>query len=364
MLFLVLPCHSSIGFCLLNEWSSAEESVERKRLGLTGLKISPLAFGCSSYGSRDWMPWALSEEDAQEHYKKAFEVGFSFFDTADSYSTGLSEEILGRAIQRFGTGRDRVVIATKVFGATGPDPNQRGLSRKHIRHAIDDSLRRLGTDYIDLYQIHRLDPDTRPEELLLALDDIVRAGKALYLGASSMHAWQFAKLQALAKENGLTPFVSMQNKYNLLYREEEREMLPLCVTDGIAVIPYSPLARGLLAGSRRSGTPRSMVVRDFTRPQDEAVIDRVISLSQDRNVKPAQIALAWLIGSPAVTAPIIGATKPHHIDDALAALNIHLTSEERAYLEKPYTPQQAQLDRNETIAAGQTASSDVLHLIR
>lgn len=338
--------------------------MEKKRLGSTGLKVSPLAFGCSSYGSAEWMPWALSEEEAQEHYKKAFEVGFSFFDTADSYSTGLSEEILGRALKRFGPGRDRVVIATKVFGATGPDSNQRGLSRKHIRHAIDDSLRRIGTDYIDLYQIHRLDPDTPWEELLLALDDVVRAGKALYLGASSMHAWQFAKLQALAKANGLTPFVSMQNKYNLLYREEEREMLPLCVNDGIAVIPYSPLARGLLAGSRRNGTARSKVVKDFTRPEDEQVIDRVISLAQEKNVKPAQIALAWLAGSPAVTAPIIGATKQHHIDDALDALTIRLTSEERSYLEEPYTPQLAQLDRNETISAGQTASNDVLEFIR
>ncbi|MCE6076422.1 aldo/keto reductase [Agrobacterium vitis] len=338
--------------------------MEKKQLGATGLKVSPLAFGCSSYGSSDWMPWALSEEDAQEHYKKAFEVGFSFFDTADSYSTGLSEEILGRALKRFGPGRDRVVIATKVFGATGPDVNQRGLSRKHIRHAIDDSLRRLGTDYVDLYQIHRLDPDTPWEELLLALDDVVRAGKALYLGASSMHAWQFAKLQALAKQNGLTPFVSMQNKYNLLYREEEREMLPLCASDGIAVIPYSPLARGLLAGSRRNDTARSKVVRDFTRPQDENVIDRVVSLAQQKQVKPAQIALAWLAGSPTVTAPIIGATKLHHIDDAVAALDIRLLADERAYLEEPYIPQQVQLDRNEAIVAGQTASADVLALIR
>ncbi|WP_407977519.1 aldo/keto reductase [Brucella pseudogrignonensis] len=338
--------------------------MEKKQLGSTGLKVSPLAFGCSSYGSSDWMPWALSEEDAQEHYKKAFEVGFSFFDTADSYSTGLSEEILGRALKRFGPGRDRVVIATKVFGATGPDVNQRGLSRKHIRHAIDDSLRRLGTDYVDLYQIHRLDPDTPWEELLLALDDVVRAGKALYLGASSMHAWQFAKLQALAKQNGLTPFVSMQNKYNLLYREEEREMLPLCASDGIAVIPYSPLARGLLAGSRRNDTARSKVVRDFTRPQDEKVIDRVVSLAQQKQVKPAQIALAWLTGSPTVTAPIIGATKLNHIEDAVAALDIRLLADERAYLEEPYIPQQVQLDRNEAIVAGQTASADVLALIR
>jgi aryl-alcohol dehydrogenase-like predicted oxidoreductase len=334
------------------------------QLGSTGLKVSALAFGCSSYGSKDWMPWALSEEDAQPHYRQAFESGFTFFDTADSYSTGLSEEILGRALKRFGPQRDQVVVATKVFGAMGPDANQRGLSRKHIRHAIDDSLRRLGTDYVDLYQIHRLDPATPAEELLQALDDIVRAGKALYIGASSMHAWQFAKLQALAERNGLTKFVAMQNKYNLLYREEEREMLPLCLNDGVGVIPYSPLARGLLAGSRRRNSDRSQVVRDFTRPQDEAVVDRVIELAEKRNAKPAQIALAWLLDNPAITAPIIGATKPHHIEDALGALDIELSVEERQFLEEPYTPQQVQFDRNETLLPGQTAAPDVLPRFR
>lgn len=334
------------------------------QLGSTGLKVSALAFGCSSYGSKDWMPWALSEEDAQPHYRQAFESGFTFFDTADSYSTGLSEEILGRALKRFGPQRDQVVVATKVFGAMGPDANQRGLSRKHIRHAIDDSLRRLGTDYVDLYQIHRLDPATPAEELLQALDDIVRAGKALYIGASSMHAWQFAKLQALAEQNGLTKFVTMQNKYNLLYREEEREMLPLCLNDGVGVIPYSPLARGLLAGSRRRNSDRSQVVRDFTRPQDEAIVDRVIELAEKRNAKPAQIALAWLLDNPAVTAPIIGATKPHHIEDALGALDIELSVEERQFLEEPYTPQQVQFDRNETLLPGQTAAPDVLPRFR
>ncbi|MEO9339668.1 aldo/keto reductase [Mesorhizobium sp. SB112] len=334
------------------------------QLGSTGLKISALAFGCSSYGSKDWMPWALSEEDAQPHYRQAFESGFTFFDTADSYSTGLSEEILGRALKRFGPQRDQVVVATKVFGTMGPSANQRGLSRKHIRHAIDDSLRRLGTDYVDLYQIHRLDPSTPAEELLQALDDIVRAGKALYIGASSMHAWQFAKLQVLAESNGLTKFVTMQNKYNLLYREEEREMLPLCLNDGVGVIPYSPLARGLLAGSRRRNSDRSQVVRDFTRPQDEAIVDRVIELAEKRDVKPAQIALAWLLDNPAVTAPIIGATKPHHIEDALGALDIELSADERQFLEEPYTPQQVQFDRNETLLPGQTAAPDVLPRFR
>ena len=223
-------------------------------LASTGIQVSRLAFGCSSYGSKDWMPWALDEEQAQDHYRRAFEAGFNFFDTADSYSSGLSEEIPGRAVKRFAVGREHVVIATKVFFAMGAGANQKGLSRKHIRHAIDDSLRRLGTDYVDLYQIHRLDPLTPYEEVLEGLDAVVRAGKALHVGASSMHAFQFAKLQALAQANGRAKFVTMQNKYNLLYREEEREMLPLCLDQGVGVIPYSPLARGLLAGSRRAAT--------------------------------------------------------------------------------------------------------------
>jgi len=333
-------------------------------LASTGIHVSRLAFGCSSYGSKDWMPWALSEEDAQEHYRRAFEAGFTFFDTADSYSTGLSEEILGRAVKRFAAGRDQVVIATKVFGAMGTDANQKGLSRKHIRHAIDDSLRRLGTDYVDLYQIHRLDPLTPFEEILEGLDAVVRAGKALHIGASSMHAFQFAKLQALAQANGLTQFVTMQNKYNLLYREEEREMLPLCLDQGVGVIPYSPLARGLLAGSRRADTERSRVVKDFSRPEDDAVIDSVFALAHTRGCKSAQIALAWLLHNPAVTAPIVGATKVHHIEDAVAALDIQLTDEELDSLEAAYRPQQIQLDRNERPQPGQTAGADLKHLFR
>ncbi|MGO4712098.1 aldo/keto reductase [Bradyrhizobium sp. 2TAF24] len=333
-------------------------------LGNTGIQVSRLAFGCSSYGSKNWMPWALSEEEAQHHYRRAFEAGFSFFDTADSYSTGLSEEILGRAVKRFGPGRDRIVIATKVFGAMGPDANQQGLSRKHIRHAIDDSLRRLGTDYVDLYQIHRLDPRTPDEDVLEALDAVVRAGKALHIGASSMHAFQFARLQALARANGLTPFVTMQNKYNLLYREEEREMLPLCLDQGVGVIPYSPLARGLLAGSRRADTERSRVVKDFARPEDDAVIDGVFAVAQARGYKPAQIALAWLLHNPAVTAPIVGVTKLHHIDDAIAALDIALSDDELDTLERAYRPQQVQHDRNEQLLPGQTAAADLRHLFR
>ncbi len=333
-------------------------------LGTTGIQVPRLAFGCSSYGSKDWMPWALSEEEAQEHYRAAFEAGFTFFATADSYSRGLSEEILGRAIKRFGSGRDRVVIATKVFGAMGPDLNQKGLSKKHIRHAVDDSLRRLGTDYIDLYQIHRLDPLTPFEEVMEALDGLVRAGKVLHLGASSMHSWQFMKLQGIAERNGLTRFVSMQNKYNLLYREEEREMLPLCLDPRVAVIPYSPLARGLLAGSRRAGSERSKVVQDFLGAADEAVVDRVVGLAERRGVKPAQIALSWLLDNPAVTAPIVGATKPHHIGEAIAALDIQLSPAERTELEEVYQPQQVNFHRNEAPTPGQTAAGDVLALLR
>lgn len=330
----------------------------------TGIQVSRLAFGCSSYGSKDWMPWALSEEDAQDHYRRAFETGFNFFDTADSYSSGLSEEILGRAVKRFAGGRDQVVIATKVFFATGSGANQKGLSRKHIRHAIDDSLRRLGTDYVDLYQIHRLDPLTPYEEILEGLDAVVRAGKALHIGASSMHAFQFAKLQALAQANGVTKFVTMQNKYNLLYREEEREMIPLCLDQGVGIIPYSPLARGLLAGSRRADTERSRIVKDFSRPEDDAVIDSVSALAKARGYKPAQVALTWLLHNPAVTAPILGATKSHHVDDAVAALDIQLTDQELDTLEAAYRPQQVQHDRNERLQPGQTAASDLKHLFR
>jgi aryl-alcohol dehydrogenase-like predicted oxidoreductase len=330
-------------------------------LGRTGLQVSRLAFGCSSYGSKDWMPWALSEDDAQAHYRKAFEAGFNFFDTAESYSSGQSEAILGRALKRFGPARDRVVIATKI-GL--PEPYAHGLSRKRIRHAVDDSLRRLGTDYIDLYQVHRLDTQTPPEELLRGLDDVVRAGKVLFTGASSMHAWQFCKLQHLAVQNSLTPFATMQNKYNLLYREEEREMLPLCLDQDVAVLPYSPLARGLLAGSRRQGTERSKVVRDFSRPEDERVVDRVIQVADARGLKPSQVALAWLLKNPVVTAPIVGVTQPHHLDDAIDALDVELTSDEIDLLEEVYVPQQAQFHRNASPMPGQTAAVDLLPWFR
>lgn len=315
------------------------------RLGSTGLKVSRIAFGCSSYGSTDWMPWALPESEALPFYEKAIEAGINFFDNADSYSTGLAEEIFGRAIAQIGVQREKIVIGTKVFGAMGPDVNQRGLSRKHIRHAIDDSLRRLKVDYVDLFQIHRLDVDTPFEEVMEALDDVVRQGKALYLGASSMYAWQFAKLQHIAVSNGLTPFSTMQNRYNLLYREEEREMIPLCVDQGVGVIPYSPLARGLLTGSRRRATKRSEVVKDFVRPEDEAVVDRVLEVAERRGESPARVALAWLLSKPGVTAPIVGATKLSHLDDAIAALDTQLTPEDIAALEEPYVAQPPQFDR-------------------
>lgn len=324
-------------------------------LGPTGLKVSRIAFGCSSYGSTDWMPWALPPSEALPFYRAALDAGINFFDNADSYSTGLAETIQGDVFKELGVDRERVVIATKVFGAMGPDVNQRGLSRKHIRHAVEASLRRLRTDYIDLYQIHRLDPTTPPEEVLEALDGLVREGKVLHIGASSMYAWQFAKLQALAEQNGLTKFVTMQNRYNLLYREEEREMIPLCLDQGVGVIPYSPLARGLLTGSRRRGTKRSEVVKDFARPEDEAVVDRVLEVAEARGAPAAQVGLAWLLSRPGVTAPIVGATKLNHITDAVAALDVVLRPEEIARLEEPYVAQPPQFGR-ETVPSHNAAS--------
>ncbi|WP_140984726.1 aldo/keto reductase [Asticcacaulis tiandongensis] len=325
-------------------------------LGPTGTKVSRIAFGCSSYGSTDWMPWALPESEALPFYKKALDLGINFFDNADSYSTGLAETIHGNAFEALGVRRDEVVIATKVYGAMGKDVNQRGLSRKHIRHAVEDSLRRLKTDYIDLYQIHRLDTTTPPEEILEALHDLIKAGKVLHIGASSMYAWQFAKLQHLAEVHGFTKFVTMQNRYNLLYREEEREMIPLCIDQGVGVIPYSPLARGLLTGSRRRGTERSKVVKDFARPEDEAVIDRVLEVAQARGVPAAQIGLAWLLTRPGLTAPIVGATKPHHLEDAVAAVDLVLTDEEIGLLEAPYKAQPPQFGR-ETVASHNIAAN-------
>jgi aryl-alcohol dehydrogenase (NADP+) len=299
-----------------------------------------------TYGSKKWREWVLEEEESRPFLRRALEAGINFFDTADVYSNGVSEEILGRALKDFGPSRDRLVIATKVHGPMGDDPNQRGLSRKHIRHSIDASLKRLGTDYVDLYQIHRFDYETPIEETLAALDDVVRAGKALYIGASSMYAWQFAKMLCAAERLGLARFVSMQNHYNLIYREEEREMLPLCREEGIGVIPWSPLARGFLAGNRRPGdygeTLRAKTdeyaQKMYYQPSDFAVVERVTAIARQRGVSNAQVALAWLLTRPGVTAPIVGASKMQHLDDALAALELKLDEAELRALEEPYQP--------------------------
>jgi aryl-alcohol dehydrogenase (NADP+) len=315
-------------------------------LGKAGVKVSRICLGAMTYGSKSWREWVLEEEESRPFIRRALELGINFFDTADMYSSGVSEEILGRALKDFGPSRDRVVIATKVFNPMGDDPNQRGLSRKHIRHAIDDSLRRLGTDYVDLYQIHRLDPETPIEEILDALDGVVKEGKALYIGASSMFAWQFAKMLYKADEMGLTRFVTMQNHYNLIYREEEREMIPLCREEGIGVIPWSPLARGFLAGNRRKEdfgeTVRSKsdpyAHGMYYQPQDFAVADRVGEIARARGVPNAQVALAWILQQPGVTAPIVGASKMQHLEDAVAALSLKLDERELQALAEPYQP--------------------------
>jgi aryl-alcohol dehydrogenase (NADP+) len=301
-------------------------------LGTTGLKVSRICLGTMTYGSSRWREWVLDEEASRPLIKQGLEAGINFFDTADMYSLGASEEVLGRALKDFGPARDKVVIATKVFYPVGDDPNQRGLSRKHIMHAIDDSLRRLGTDYIDLYYIHRFDPETPIEETIQTLHDLVRAGKVLYLGASSMAAWQFAKMLYTADANGWTPFAAMQNHYNLIYREEEREMIPLCLEEGIGVLPWSPLARGLLAGKRRPETIRArtdvymkQMYGEEIGDADARVIERLEAVAAEQGGAPAQIALAWLLQKPGVVAPIVGASKPHHLEDALTALDIRLT---------------------------------------
>jgi 1-deoxyxylulose-5-phosphate synthase len=315
-------------------------------LGPTGLKISPICLGAMTYGSKSWREWVLEEADSLPFIQRALELGINFFDTADAYSLGVSEEILGRALKKVGLGRDCVVIATKVFFPMGDDPNQRGLSRKHIMHSIDDSLRRLGVDYVDLYQIHRYDPHTPIEETLEALHDVVKAGKALYLGASSMYAWQFAQMLYTADALGLTRFVTMQNHYNLVYREEEREMIPLCREEGIGIIPWSPLARGFLAGNRSRqdyGETLRAKTDDYAQKlyyqdADFEIVDRVSEIAAKRGVPNAQVALAWLLHQPGVTAPIIGASKMKHLDDAIAALELKLDASELEALSAPYRP--------------------------
>jgi aryl-alcohol dehydrogenase-like predicted oxidoreductase len=312
------------------------------RLGRSGLRVSRLCLGCMSYGTpgRGSHRWTLSEEDSRPHLVRAWEAGVTFFDTANVYSDGSSEEILGRAVRDL-MPRDDVVVATKVHGRMRPGPNGAGLSRKAILAEIDASLTRLGMDHVDLYQIHRFDPDTPIEETMEALHDVVRAGKARYLGASSMWAWQFAKAQHVADQHGWTRFVSMQNHYNLIYREEEREMLPLCLDSGVGAIPWSPLARGRLARDWDTATDRS-AVDDFGRSlyveSDRAIVDRVGQVAAARGVPRAQVALAWVAAQPAVTAPIVGATRPEHLDDALAAVDLVLTDDEVKLLEEPYTP--------------------------
>ena len=327
------------------------EEMEYVNLGRTGLKVSRICLGCMSYGvapAGELRPgshaWALNEEQSQPFFKQALELGINFFDTANVYSTGSSEELLGRFLKA-NTKREDTVIATKLNGVMRDGPNGKGLSRKEIFFELDASLRRLGTDYVDLYQIHRWDYETPIEETLEALDDVVKAGKVRYLGASSMHAWQFAKALYVADLHGWTRFVSMQNHYNLLYREEEREMMGLCAAEGIGVIPWSPLARGRLARAwgtqvtERSETDQySKAIYTKTEEADKKVVDRLSELAERRGVSRATLALAWMLSKPVVTSPIVGATKPGHLEDAAAALEVKLTPEEIASLEEPYVP--------------------------
>jgi aryl-alcohol dehydrogenase-like predicted oxidoreductase len=320
--------------------------VEYVRLGSAGLKVSRICLGMMSYGSQAERAWHLDEAAAEPIVKAAIDGGVTFFDTADTYSNGVTEEITGHLLARLFDRREDYVLATKVYFPMGPGPNDRGLSRKHVLAAIDASLRRLGTDYVDLYQIHRWDYQTPIEETMEALHEVVLAGKARYIGASSMFAWQFAKAQNLAERHGGTRFASMQNHYNLIYREEEREMIPLCADQGVAVLPYSPLARGVLVGNRgRQGELRTTRAGDdplsderYNSPSDFDVVDRLAEVAAARGAPPAQVALAWLLSRPAVTAPIVGATRLGHISDALAAVQLTLTEEEMHRLEEPYLP--------------------------
>jgi aryl-alcohol dehydrogenase (NADP+) len=315
------------------------------RLGSTGLKVSRLCLGCMTYGTSKWRPWVLDEEASRPFIKRALEHGINFFDTADIYSLGVSEEVVGRALKDYAK-RHEVVIATKVHSKMGDAPNDRGLSRKHIFDSIDASLRRLQVDHVDLYQTHRWDHETPIEETLEALNDVVRAGKARYIGASSMYAWQFAKALHASERNGWARFVSMQNHYNLVYREEEREMIPLCRDQGVGLIPWSPLARGFLAGNRtreKSGSTVRARTDDFAQqmyyqPDDFTVAERVQEVAREHSRKPTQIALAWILSRPGLTAPIIGASKMEHLDDAVAALEVKLGADDIKRLEEPYRP--------------------------
>jgi 1-deoxyxylulose-5-phosphate synthase len=324
---------------------TGDNDVKYSNLGSTGLRVSRVCLGMMSYGNDSDRPWVLDEDAAEPIVKAAADGGITFYDTADVYSGGASEVATGRLLPKFFK-RDEVVVATKVFNPMGPGQNDRGLSRKHILSGIDASLRRLDMDYVDLYQIHRWDNHTPIEETMEALHDVVRAGKARYIGASSMYAWQFAKAQHVAESHGFTRFVSMQNHYNLIYREEEREMIPLCIDQGVGIIPWSPLARGVLAGNRtREGERRTTRANSdafgdslYREPSDFDVVERNAEVAAARNVPPAQVALAWLLGRHGVTAPIIGATRLGHLEDALAAEEIELELEELTKLEEPYVP--------------------------
>jgi len=320
-------------------------------LGRTGLRVSRICLGCMTYGAPATgeakggrHAWALDEKESQPFFRQALDLGINFFDTANVYSSGVSEEVLGRFLKA-NVRREAVVVATKVFGVMRDEPNGHGLSRKAIFCELDQSLRRLQTDYVDLYQIHRWDYETPIEETLEALHDVVKSGKVRYIGASSMYAWQFTKALYLADLHGWTRFVSMQNYYNLLYREEEREVLPLCQAEGIGVIPWSPLARGRLARPWQAEKTKRFETDQFgkilysgTEAVDRKVVDRLGEIAEQRGLPHAQLALAWMLGKPAITAPIVGATKPHHLDDAVAALSLRLTPQEVAALEEPYTP--------------------------
>ena len=312
-------------------------------LGRTGLKVSRLCLGCMTYGDKSWRDWILTEEESRPFFRQAWEAGINFYDTADVYSFGASEEVTGRALKELAP-RDELVVATKVFNPMSKAPNDRGLSRKHILSAIDDSLRRLGMDYVDLYQIHRFDAATPVEETMEALHDVVRAGKARYIGASTMYAWQFQKMNVVAKANGWTPFICMQPQYNLLYREEEREMLPYCASEGVGVIPWSPLARGFLAGNRKRGgggeTSRSntdpFADKLYGSDADFEVVDAVGQVAERKGLSRMQVALAWVLANPAITSPIIGASKPHHVGDAVSALGVQLDEADLKTLGAPY----------------------------
>ncbi len=320
--------------------------MEYVKFGNTGMKVSRLCLGMMSYGSKKWREWVLEEGEAKPFMKRALDAGINFFDTADVYSLGASEEVLGNLLKALNVKRETVVIATKVFNPMSDDPNDRGLSRKHIMSSIDNSLKRLKTDYVDLYQIHRWDYDTPIEETMEALHDVVKAGKARYIGASSMFAWQFTKAQYTADLHGWTRFVSMQNHYNLIYREEEREMIPCIRDQGVAMIPWSPMARGFFSGNHRKGDwgetsraktdtyAQSMYYRD----EDFVVADRVQAMANKRGVSGSQLALAWVLSKPFVTSPIIGATKIEHLDQSIAALEIELSEDEVKQLEEPYRP--------------------------